>query len=144
MEPESLDDNIVFLIGKASDLFYKRVTNLFREKKIDVTVEQFSVLTILWYEDGLLQQDIANRLNRDKTTITRVISNMEKRNLVVRVPGQIDRRNNHIHLTYRGRELEQTLTQISGKIYMQAIEGLSKEDLMTLSRILNRIILNIQ
>ena len=120
------------------------MTNLFREEKFDVTGEQFSVPTILWYEDGLPQQEIADRLNRDKTTITRVISNMEKRNLVVRVSGQIDRRNNHIHLTYRGRELEHTLTQISGKIYMQSIEGLSKEELIALSRILNRIILNIQ
>lgn len=143
MEPQSLDQNIVFLIGKAGDLYYKRVTSLFREKKIDVTVEQFAVLTILWYEDGLLQQEIANRLNRDKTTLTRVINNMEKRNLVVRVPGQIDRRNKNIHLTYRGRKLENTLTQMSGKIYMESIEGLSEDDLNLLTRILNRIILNI-
>jgi DNA-binding MarR family transcriptional regulator len=144
MEPKNLDDNIALLIGRAGDLFYKRVSNLFQKKKLDVTVEQFSILTILWYEDGLLQQEIANRLNRDKTTLTRVISNMEKRNLVVRVPGQLDRRNNHIHLTHRGKELQKVLTQITGNIYMESIQDLSNEDLKHLVRTLNRIIQNLQ
>ncbi|MBR9997871.1 MAG: MarR family transcriptional regulator [Cyclobacteriaceae bacterium] len=144
MEPKHLDENIAFLIGKASHLFYSRVTGAFREKKIDVTVEQFSILTILWYDDGLLQQEIANRLNRDKTTLTRVINNMEKRNLVVRIPDKSDRRVNLIHLTYLGKELQKTLTETTGNIYLKSIEGLSPDKLRHLVENLNTIINNLQ
>ena len=108
------------------------------------TIEQFSILTILWYEDGLSQQEIANRLNRDKTTLTRVINNMEKTNLVVRIADKLDRRINHIHLTHLGKELQQTLSMATGSIYMDSIHGIKENEIHQLAAILNKIIQNLK
>lgn len=144
MEPRNLNENIAFLIGEASHLFYNKVSRTFREKKLGVTIEQFSILTILWYQNGLSQQEIANRLNRDKTTLTRVINNMEKNNLVIRIPDKTDRRINHIYLTYLGKELQKTLTEATGSIYLDSIREISGEELQQLTGILNRIICNLK
>jgi DNA-binding MarR family transcriptional regulator len=144
MEPRQLNENIAFLIGETAHLFYIRVSKAFREKKLKVTIEQFSILTVLWYQDGLPQQEIANRLNRDKTTLTRVINNMEKGNLVVRIPGRSDRRINHIHLTHLGKELQKILTIATGDIYVNSILGLSDREIQKLATMLNRIIFNLK
>jgi DNA-binding MarR family transcriptional regulator len=144
MEPQHINENIAFLIGQATHLYYRCVSNAFREKKLEVTVEQFSVLTLLWYEDGLLQKEIARQLNRDKTTLTRVITNMEKRNLVVRIPDKTDRRVNHIHLTFLGRELQKTLIETTGSVYMKSIKGIKREELELLINLLNKIIDNLK
>jgi len=143
MEPKALDENIAFLTGKATHLFYTRVSHAIREKKLNVTVEQFSVLTILWYEDGLIQQEIANRLTRDKTTLTRVINTMEKGYLVVRIPDKSDRRINRIYLTYRGKELQKLLTETTGSIYMNAIKGISAKELGEFINVMNKLLSNL-
>jgi len=144
MKHGNLNDNIAFLIGDASHLFYLRVSRIFRKKKLNVTIEQFSILTILWYRDGQSQQEIANQLNRDKTTLTRVINNMEKSNLVVRIPNRSDRRINHIHLTHLGKELQKTLSEATGSVYMASIQGFSGEELHQLTGLLNRMIKNLK
>ena len=82
MEPTSLSDNIAYLIGDVEHRVYQQISRIFRENKVVATIEQFTVLSILWYDDGLKQQEIAERLNRDKTTVTRAINNMVKKNMV--------------------------------------------------------------
>jgi DNA-binding MarR family transcriptional regulator len=70
-EPKSLDENIIFQIGETSKLVHEKVTAIFRKRGFNVTVEQFGVLVLLWYKEGVKQQDIADGLKRNKTTITR-------------------------------------------------------------------------
>ncbi len=143
MDPIGINDNLAYLIGTAQHLIYLQVTALFRLKNVDITPEQFSVLTILWYQDGLPQQDIANRLNRDKTTITRLLDNMVKRNLVVRIPDKIDKRVRCIYLTHKGLKLQNELVNLTGQIYTNAIKGFSKESLSQYVQFLNQTISNL-
>jgi DNA-binding MarR family transcriptional regulator len=144
MEPKTLSDNIGYLVGDVSHRLYQQVSHLFRKNEFKVTIEQFSVLTLLWYEDGIKQQDIANRLNRDKTTITRVINNMVKQNLVVKVPDKTDRRVYGIYLTHYGKELESQMVNTAGEVYVNMLKGLSDKEIAEVTRILNKIDLNLK
>jgi DNA-binding MarR family transcriptional regulator len=144
MKPGSLNDNIAYLFGDASHRIYQNIRRIFRENKFKVTIEQFSVLTLLWYEDGLKQQDIANLLNRDKTTITRVISNMIRQNLVVRVTDKTDRRVSNIYLTHYGRELENKMVIATGDVYVKMLNSVSEKEIEEIIRILNKIINNLK
>jgi len=137
--PQSLEDNIIYQIGEISRLVHKRVTEVFAERDFGVTVEQFSVLALLWYKEGLNQQEIASGLNRDKTTITRILQNMQKRNLVVKVPDQLDRRGNLIYLTEKGKTLQDDMVQSSGQVYIQAINGIDDKELGRCLKVLTRI-----
>jgi DNA-binding MarR family transcriptional regulator len=143
MEPQSLIDNIAYLVGHVTHLMSTQVSRLFRERKYPVTVEQFTILTVLWYEDGLPQKSIAKRLHRDKTTITRVIDNMVKENLVVRVPSENDKRIKLIFLTHKGRSLENELVMSSGEVYLKAIYGLTETEIISTNSVLNKIIKNL-
>lgn len=142
--PKSLDENIIFQIGETSRLVHKRVTAIFSERGFDVTVEQFSVLALLWYKEGVKQQDIADGLKRNKTTITRIVENMINRNLIVKVPDQLDKRNKLIYLTQKGKALQKEMVKSSGLVYYQTLNNISSKDIEKCLVILKQMMKNLQ
>lgn len=138
-EPHSFEDNIIYLVGEITRLAHKQVSSIFMANSFDVTFEQFGVLTVLWYEDGTNQQTIADQLNRDKTTITRIIKNMIKRNLIVQVPDQLDKRNKLIYLTEKGKSLQNTMMDATAKVYLDALGGIKSEEIRSLTSSLKRM-----
>ncbi len=141
-DPKSLDDNIIYLIGETSRLVHKKVTKVFSDRSFDVTVEQFGILVVLWYKEGIRQQDIAVTLNRDKTTIARIVENMINKDLIVKVPDQVDKRNKLIYLTKKGKALQKQMIASSGSVYMQSLKGFSDEELAMGLKIVKKIMNN--
>ena len=141
--PKSLDENIIFQMGETSRLVHKRVTAIFAERGFDVTVEQFGVLALLWYKEGVKQQDIADGLKRDKTTITRIVENMINSNLIVKVPDQLDKRNKLTFLTQKGKALQKEMVEASGLVYYQALNNITPKDIEKCLAILQKMMNNL-
>ena len=141
--PGSIAENVIFLTGLISNRLSYSINKSFRDEGIDITVEQFSILAILWYREGLNQQSIAEALNRDKTTIARVIGNMFDKNLLVKVPDGSDRRNNLVFLTKKGKELQDRCIKITGNYYVKALGSIPEEKLEKTLNVLNEIFKNI-
>ncbi len=134
---------MLYLVGEVSRSAHKNVSNTFIQRKFDVTVEQFGVLALLWYKEGVKQQEIADELRRDKTTITRIVENMIKRNLIVRIPDTKDRRNKLIYLTQKGKELQKDMVESSGMIYYQALQNIPDEEIDVCLKVLNKVLRNL-
>ena len=62
-------------------------------------------LVYLFNCDGNSQQEIAEKTYRDKVSITKIIDNLEKHELVFRVVDENDRRVKRIFLTKKGKAL---------------------------------------
>ena len=142
--PTSLDDNLIYQIGEISRLVHKRVTEIFDERKFDVTVEQFGILAMLWYEEGVKQQDIADKLKRNKATITRIIENMMKRNLIVQIPDQLDKRNKLIYLTQKGKLLQKEMVESSGMVYYQVLNKIDAKEISVVLEVLKQMKINLK
>ena len=93
-------------------------------------------------KEGINQQELSNFSDRDKTSITRLIDSLEKKNIVVRVPDRSDRRNKLIYLTKKGRDLEQGLGQVAVNVMEKALSGLTDEHIETSMITLKKIIKN--
>src|SRR5438874_11493553 len=87
-----------FITGKGSTAIDRRLQKKLSATDLNITIEQWSVLYHLWKEDGLSQQQLCDATFRDKPSITRLVDNLEKLNLVKRVPSDNDRRINLIYL----------------------------------------------
>ena len=61
--------------------------------------------------------------------MTRLIDNMERQHLVVRISDKKDRRTNLIHLTKDGKELEEKARIIAGQTLKEALHGITLEEL---------------
>src|SRR3984957_1225428 len=96
-----------FVTGKASTAIARRLQKKFNTAGLNLTIEQWSVLYHLWKEDGMSQQELCNATFRDKPSITRLVDNLEKLQLVKRVASENDRRINRICLTKTGLKLQE-------------------------------------
>jgi DNA-binding MarR family transcriptional regulator len=77
----------------------------FRDNGIDLTYEMHQIMACLWKKDGINQQELADRTLKDKASMTYLIDNLTKRNLVKRTEDPSDRRSKLIYLTAKGKQL---------------------------------------
>jgi len=70
-----------------------------------LSVPQFDILATLGFEQGITQQELAQRLLVTKGNICGMIDRMEASGWVERRPNPEDRRANRLFLTERGRQL---------------------------------------
>lgn len=74
-----------------------------KETHQEVTYEMFQVLNVLWKKNEVNQQEIANAVQKGKASLTPLIDNLAKINLVTRREDTADRRNKIISLTEEGK-----------------------------------------
>lgn len=139
----SLDNSLGYLVNRAARALVNGLTQKFSAAGLDVTAEQWRVLLNLWERDGRTQQELSQATDKKKTSITRLINGMEKRNLVVRVPDQNDRRHNLIYLTHKGRDLQEELLALAWQNMKKAQAGIASEDLDTCKEVLRNVIANL-
>jgi DNA-binding MarR family transcriptional regulator len=141
--PASLDTNVLYLAGELTHVLHSALTTTFRKNKIGVTVEQFSIMAILFYQEGINQQELSSRLKRSKTTIARVISIMERNKLIARATDKNDSRGKLIFLTKKGKDIQMKAITHAGAVYMKAIAGLNENSLKQVANVLNKAIQNL-
>ncbi|MBQ1974154.1 MAG: MarR family transcriptional regulator [Paraprevotella sp.] len=130
------------LNGKVSAALNRKFYRNFRLNNMDITPEQWTVLIYLWQKDGVTQQELCNATFKDKPSMTRLIDNMERQNLVVRISSKTDRRINQIHLTRTGRDLESKSRYVAHKTLKEALKGLSAEELRISQEVLKKVFAN--
>lgn len=133
-----------FLTGKVSTAISRRLQRNLKIGKLNITSEQWTILYHLWQEEGLTQQELANLTFRDKPSITRLINNLEKMSLVIRVNDKQDRRSNLIYLTKEGRKLKEEGMKQSAVTLNEALKGLDLNELRAAQHILDQVFNNIK
>jgi len=95
----------VHLLFELRDHLRQHMQKKFKENNIDLTYEMHQIMASLWRNDGIKQQELADLTLKDKASMTFLIDNLTKRDLVKRVEDPADRRNKLIYLTPNGKEL---------------------------------------
>jgi len=133
-----------FITGKASIAIARRLQKKFNTASLNLTIEQWSVLYQLWKQDGSSQQELCQRTFRDKPSITRLVDNLEKGQLVKRVPSAADRRINLVYLTKQGLKLEEQAMELAEETLNEALSGISSEHINLCKEILQRVYDNLK
>lgn len=133
-----------FVTGKASTAIARRLQKKFNNAGLNITIEQWSVLYHLWKEDGRSQQQLCNATFRDKPSITRLVDNLEKLNLVKRVASENDRRINLIYLTKNAQKLEEETMQIADETLNEALKSVSPDKIDVCKEVLQVVYDNLK
>ena len=118
-----------FVTGKASIAIARRLQKKFNQANLNITIEQWSVLSQLWKQDGQSQQDLCRATFRDKPSITRLVDNLEKLQLVKRVASSDDWRINRICLTRTAAKLQEQTMQMAEETLNEALESVPAEQI---------------
>jgi DNA-binding MarR family transcriptional regulator len=133
-----------FITGKASTAIARRLQKNFKQHKVDITIEQWSVLYHLWKEDGLSQQQLCDATFRDKPSITRLVDNLEKLKLVKRVPSKEDRRSNRIYLTATAQQLQEQTMDLASQTLNEALSGVTNGQIEIAKEVLQNVYDNLK
>lgn len=128
-----------FITGKASTAIARSLQKKFNAASINLTIEQWSVLYHLWKEDGKSQQDLCTATFRDKPSITRLIDNLEKLNLVKRVSHDKDRRINKVYLTKQAQKLQEDTMQLAEETLNEALAGVPTDRVEMCKEVLQKV-----
>lgn len=114
-----------------------------RLEPYNLAPEQNLIMMLLWEEDGLTQNQLAQKLNKDKTNVARMASNLEKKGFITRSLSIEDRRSLKLYLTEEGKQLGEKVIPIAEEFNDVVCNGITNEELMELERILNKMNKNV-
>ena len=89
---------------------------------------QFMVLLELWAKDGLTQKELVTGLDVEQATIANTLVRMERDGLVSRRARPVDGRSQSIHLTRKGKALEEPATAAAKAQNAVALANLSEAE----------------
>jgi len=139
------DLDLIFPIinGKVSMAINRMMYRNFRREGLDITPEQWTVLAFLWRQDGVTQQTLCNSTFKDKPSMTRLIDNLTKQDLVYRDASKSDRRSNLVYLTDFGKSIKEKANRAVQETMDAALAGIDKEGLKQVRTLLAAVFGNI-
>jgi DNA-binding MarR family transcriptional regulator len=133
-----------FITGKASTAIARRLQKKLNDAGLKLTIEQWSVLYHLWKEDGKSQQELCNATFRDKPSITRLVDNLEKLDLVKRVAAENDRRVNKIFLTKQAQKMQNQTMMLAEETLNEALESVPADRIEVCKEVLKIVYDNLK
>ncbi|CAM3816121.1 MarR family transcriptional regulator [Cohnella lubricantis] len=132
-----LDDSIGFLINQTGRKLSQVVNHYFAAH--EMTSEQWSVLARLCEEDGISQKELAARVSKDQTNVTRILDQLQRKGLIVRMTNPEDRRSFLPSVTPEGRQMYERMAPLEEQVIALAIQGLDEKEVAKLKELLQRI-----
>ena len=132
------------LINSAHRAMTKRFVQNAMKSGLDISLDQWMVLGPIWQLESASQKELGEITLKDKTSITRLVDILEKKNLVVRVEDQIDHRIKRVILTNAGKQLFFDVLPIMEKTREEVRKDISDQDIETFKKVLSCIIVNLE
>ncbi len=132
-------------IKKINGDVFRGITNRYKRMNVDITPIQAKILvTIFKSETPLCQKDLEGPISCNKSTMSSIISTMEKNDLLKRQVSEIDSRINYLVLTKKGLEMVEFLKKDRELTERILTEGISDDEYATFIKIIDKIRNNIE
>lgn len=113
--------------------------SMLKKYGVDLTPEQFLVIDLLWNQGVMTQQKVADTMQKDKNSVTKLVDALEQKGLVVRRRGEVDRRENALLLTPKAVEMKERTKETGISILEDMVEGISEEELKSFLATLSKL-----
>ena len=100
-----------------------------RQMYVPLTPEQFILIDLLWNQGSMSQQQLADQMQKDKNSVTKLVDALERKGFVVREQNRQDRRSNTLVLTEKAEGLKHGAKQKGISILDEMLVGISEEEL---------------
>jgi len=108
-----------------------------------LSFELLEIIGLLWRRDGINQQEIAEIVSKDKSSVTYLINSLVKRGLVKRVENKNDRRNKQVFLTPKGRQIRKIIFPWVLDLYQQAAGDTGSDEIRNAIALLKKMTANL-
>lgn len=134
-------ESLGYLVRDAHRAFQRLLER--RIAPYSVTRGQWYFLRVLWTEDGLSQRELSDRVGMMEPTTVIALRSMEKAGLIRRVRSADDKRKAQVWLTPKAKRMRAELLKVARGITNEAEDGIGREELAVLRRVLPRMTANL-
>ncbi len=133
-----------YLISKIHQSSDRVCAKLLKEGGVEeINPAQGRILFALWKKDDIPITELAKETLLHKSTLTKMLDNMEKSGHVKRVQSADDRRVTFIRLTERDRRLKEKYGAVSEELEEIYYAGFTEGERSQLNELLNRVLDNL-
>lgn len=111
----------------------------FGEEEINLTLEQYFMLNILDNEEGLILQELADIVDRDKSAVLRHINGLEENHFVARSTDPEDKRRKILLVTKPGTRILKKAKTLDKKVNQELTQNIPREKLREVEDVLSDI-----
>ncbi|MFL6776740.1 MAG: MarR family winged helix-turn-helix transcriptional regulator [Sphingomicrobium sp.] len=129
-------ETLPFEIGETAHALRKAFDR--RAVGLGVTRAQWKVLFRLERQPGLRQIELADMLDIEPITLSRIVDRLEEAGLVERVADPTDRRAWRLHVTARAQPLIEKLRRVADEMISEAFAGIDEKDIEITRQVLRR------
>ena len=105
------------------------IASKLRKMEVPLTPEQFILIDLLWNQGSMSQQQLADQMQKDKNSVTKLVDALERKGFVVRKQNRQDRRSNTLVLTEKAEGLKHGAKQKGVSILDEMLVGISEKEL---------------
>ncbi len=142
----TIDYRLIFALmnGKVSNALRRRLNEDFRNAGLEISDDEWDALVAASQHDICTQQDLCNATDMSKPTMSRIITALEEKKIIVRRKARTDRRNNYVTLTRQGTAVVAKAQAIAVRTLKESLRGLSKMDIAISQHSLNTVLQNLR
>lgn len=138
IDPAEKFGHLLFLVSRAH---HNLASKVFGE--IGLNRGQPPVLFEIGKSDGIVQSDLASKLEMTQATLTNLLQRMERAGFISRVRDQADTRLSRVYLTETGKDVLVQAKILTERMDQTVLKGFSLEEQGLLNNMLNRIHFNL-
>jgi len=134
-----LSKQVAVYINLTACKFKKYTAAKLKKTKLALTPEQFLSIDLLWNQGSMSQQKLADLMQKDKNSITKLVDALEGKGYVKRSSDPKDRRTKLLVLTSKAESIKDSAKETGISMLDDIIEGISEEELTSLLATLHKI-----
>jgi DNA-binding MarR family transcriptional regulator len=136
-------DNIFFLIGRIKECYTDFLEKELQARGVKNIVNSHAdIIVALKINGELTMSEISEKINRDRSTVTALVSKLKKLGYVKLRKNESDYRSSFSSLTEKAEKLIPDFLTISDKLYKKAMVGISEKEWERCRRVLGKIYKN--
>jgi DNA-binding MarR family transcriptional regulator len=110
-----------------------------RQANVPLTPEQFMLIDLLWNQGPMSQQQLADQMQKDKNSVTKLVDAIERKGFVLREQNRQDRRSNILVVTEKAEALKCGAKQKGITILDEMLVGIDEAELRSFLATLHKL-----
>lgn len=123
-----MKDSLLFQMHRIHGIMFRVANGLIQKAAVPVKIEQLPVLMTVFDFRKLSQQEVADIINRDKSSVQRTVVALQKKGLVRVSPDEKDKRKNMLTTTETGAFVATQIRDIMKRVEEEIFEAFESKD----------------
>ena len=133
-------DNTFFLIGRIKEHYTAFLENELKKRGMkNLVTSHADIIVALKISGELTLSEVADKINRDRSTVTALVSKLENLGYVRQRMNETDNRSSFLSLTEKGEKLIPEFQSITKVLFEKAIKGISEEEWSYFRKVLEKL-----